>query len=115
VDKGRFTISTAGGMQPVWSRDGKELFYIDTDGNIIGVRVGEGPTWSASPALRIPLAANAYFRSSGSTAGRTYDVSLDGKRFLLVKDAGATAKASAAPSIVVVRNWIEELKRLVHP
>jgi hypothetical protein len=102
-------------MQPVWSRDGKELFYIDTDGNIIGVRVGEGPTWSASPTLRIPLAANAYFRSRGNTAGRTYDVSLDGKRFLVVKDAGATAKASAAPSIVVVRNWIEELKRLVHP
>jgi serine/threonine-protein kinase len=113
VDTGRFTISTAGGTQPLWSRDGTELFYIDTDGNIVGVRVGTGRTWSASPGLRLSLAANTYFRPSGNTAGRTYDVSVDGKRFLLVKDAGAAARAPAAPSIVVVRNWIEELKRLV--
>ena len=44
-------------------------------------------------------------------AGRSYDVSRDGKRFLMIKDAGIE---TAAPiQLVVVLNWLEELKRLV--
>ena len=44
--------------------------------------------------------------------GRTYDVSPDGKRFLMIKDA-PSATPSAALQLVVVLNWVEELKRLV--
>ena len=42
----------------------------------------------------------------------TYDVSLDGKRFLMIKNAEAEAEATP-PQIIVVQNWREELKRLV--
>jgi hypothetical protein len=54
----------------------------------------------------------SHFLSAGSATGRVYDVSADGKRILMVKqpkDRGQTAAAS----IVVVRNWIEEVKTLV--
>ena len=44
---------------------------------------------------------------------RTYDVSLDGKRFLMIKEGGGPNQSAAPPSIVVVQNWFEELKRLV--
>ncbi len=79
----------------------------------MSVRVGQGATWSASPGTRTPLPINRYFRASVNTAGRTYDVSPDGKRFLMIKDASTPSQASEPTSIVVVRNWVEELKRLV--
>jgi serine/threonine-protein kinase len=43
----------------------------------------------------------------------TYDVSPDGQRFLLVRRAASEADADAADEIVVVTNWVEELKRRV--
>jgi hypothetical protein len=49
---------------------------------------------------------------SGSPA-RTYDVSPDGQRFLMIKAADASDKTSTPTSIVVVEHWFEELKRLV--
>ena len=52
-----------------------------------------------------------YFVAGGSP-GRTYDVSPDGQRFLMIKPGGAD-QAAAPPQIVVVKNWFEELKRLV--
>jgi hypothetical protein len=45
-------------------------------------------------------------------AGRTYDVTPDGRRFLMIKSAAA-ATSSSTPQLVVVLNWQEELKRLV--
>ena len=45
--------------------------------------------------------------------GRTYDVSPDGQRFLMIKAGGGSDQAAAPPSIIVVQNWFEELKRLV--
>jgi serine/threonine-protein kinase len=44
--------------------------------------------------------------------GRTYDVSPDGKRFLMIK-AGPEIEAPVQASIIVVQNWLEELKRRV--
>jgi hypothetical protein len=51
-----------------------------------------------------------YFAGSG---GLVYDVSPDGKRFLMIKDATATEGGTQPAEIVVVLNWFEELKRLV--
>ena len=60
----------------------------------------------------------------GGTPGRTYDVSLDGRRFLMIKpdrseQAALTGALAAGPTrqaeegLIVVQNWTEELKRLV--
>jgi len=113
IDRQRTQVSASSGTQPLWSRNGQELFYVDAEGAIVSVHVGQGTTWSASPGTRTPLPINRYFRASANGTGRTYDVSLDGKRFLMIKDAGTPSQASAPTSIVVVRNWVEELKRLV--
>jgi hypothetical protein len=49
-----------------------------------------------------------YAGGGGRGGGRTYDVSADGKRFLMLKGAGPYR----APELVVVLNWFDELRRL---
>jgi hypothetical protein len=88
------------------------LFYVAPDGALTSVRVGQGSTWTAgAPAT---LVKGRYYRGgAGSNGIRSYDVSPDGKRFLMIKDAGEPGQSVEPTSIVVVRNWFEELKRLV--
>ena len=96
----------AGGIQPAWARDGKELFYIGLDGMMRSAPV-DGVTWPARPPQ--PLFPANYFLGAGVFA-RAYDVSLDG-RFLMLKEAAPTQTVPPA-SIVVHLNWTDELKRL---
>ncbi len=44
---------------------------------------------------------------------RTYDVSPDGQKFLMIKEARPAGDAPPPPQLVIVQNWTEELKRLV--
>jgi serine/threonine-protein kinase len=109
VGAGQWQISTAGGTRPLWARSGRELFYVAADGTLAGVGVdARGTTWSAGPPAKI---LEARYDTGGSNVGRNYDVSPDGQRFLMIK--GASDQTAAPPQIVVVRNWTEELKRLV--
>lgn len=101
VDAGHWTISTSGGTRPLWARSGRELFYLDGAGAMTRVPIQTTPTFSAGTPLK--LFDTRYFNSG---LGRTYDVSPDGQRFLMIKAAGT----EQAPSIVVVLNWLEELK-----
>ncbi len=52
-------------------------------------------------------------RLIGTNTGRTYDVSRDGQRFLMIKESAGGTESAPPPSLVVVQNWLEELKRLV--
>jgi serine/threonine-protein kinase len=110
VDAGLWLASTAGGVQPVWARNGRELSYVAPDGALMAV-AGEarGPVWSAGTATR--LFAGPYFRGGEGTSSRQYDVAADGQRFLMIKEDARDA--DAALSINVVQNGFEELKRLV--
>jgi serine/threonine-protein kinase len=102
----RWQVSAAGGRQPVWSHDGRELFYRDFSGAMMSVPVTGGPGFS--PGRPVKLFEGAGFIGSGSQGGgRTYDVSSDGRRFLMVR----TTDAAATPFVVVL-NWFEELERL---
>ena len=101
----RFTISNEGGTEPVWSRDGRELFYRD-DEAMMAVPVAPGP----SPSFGQPrLLFRGQFLSDFSAAAGYpfYDVARDG-RFLMVQ-----RPATVATKLVFVQNWFEELKRLV--
>jgi hypothetical protein len=74
------------------------------------VRVdGSRPSWSAGTPVQI--LNEAYFANA---QGRTYDVSPDDQRFLMIRLASSDRTATP-PQIVVVKNWTEELKRLVPP
>ena len=100
---GRWQVSTGGGTQPLWSRDGSELFYRNDDA-LLGVPVETQPSFTAgNPAVVLD---GWYTTNQG---GRGYDVSLDGERFLMLRqyeDAASTVE------IVVVENWFAELERL---
>jgi serine/threonine-protein kinase len=110
-DGGRWQISSGGGRQPLWSFDGTELFYRDYNGAMMAASVTLGPTFIPGPV--VTLFENAGYGGSGAQGGgRTYDLSRDGSRFLMVKAAGLPDDESS-PSLVVVLNWFEDLKRLV--
>jgi serine/threonine-protein kinase len=104
VDSGRWQVSGAGGTHPLWARDGGELFFLSPDGLMSApVRTDSGfDSGTASVVLKDAL--NRYWLS---TVGRPYDVSLDGKRFLMLKDDESSAQ------VHVVVNWFAELTRLV--
>jgi eukaryotic-like serine/threonine-protein kinase len=109
VDGGQAQVSTAGGTKPLWGRDGKELFYVGADGVVMRVPVeSSGTTWKSGTPMK--LFEGRYFNSG--TSGRTYDVSPDGQRFLMIKAPRADASA-AALALTLVQHWDEELKRLV--
>jgi serine/threonine-protein kinase len=108
VAGGQWQISTDGGSQPAWGRDGQELFYVARDGGLRSVRVSRDATWVAGAPTK--LFDRRYYFGATAESGRTYDVAKDG-RFLMIKDA-APDPAAAPTSIVVVQNWFEELTRL---
>ena len=106
VTEGRVQISTDGGTRPLWARNGQELFYFDAKGNLMVVPVHPGTAFSA----RLPskLFDPKYFSGSLGVSGRTYDVSPDGQRFLMIKDE--PDMAGRQPQMVVVLNWREDLE-----
>jgi serine/threonine-protein kinase len=110
VSTGQWQVSTTGGARPVWSHNGSELFYVSQEG-LMRVPVERGTTWTAGVPAR--LLTGPYYLGDAGNALPTYDLSLDDRRFLMIKeDATATAQASG-PSLIVVQNWLEEVRRLV--
>ena len=107
-DGGRWQVSTGGGTHPVWARNGRELFYRSGD-TLMAVPVQTGSGFAAGNPTRCSRSILSW-----APGGRSYDVSPDGQRFLMIKAAPvAGAQRVAARSIIVVENWFEELKRLV--
>ena len=78
-------MSTGGGTQPLWARNGQELFYLAPDGALMSVPVERGTTWTAGTPTK--LIEGAVFSWRRQRLARTYDVSPDGKRFLMIKQA----------------------------
>ena len=108
VDAGRWQVSTGGGTQPLWARSGRELFYRSGDA-VMNVAVES----SAGFVARSPV---VLFKGqyAPSLSGRNYDVSPDGRRFLMLKQgAGPDAQNTSPARFVIVENWLEELKGLV--
>jgi serine/threonine-protein kinase len=103
----RQQISTGGGRLPLWSRDGRELFFSSLDGRqMLAVPVQAGRAIVAGrPQALFELAMLA--QGGGN---RPYDSAPDG-RFFVIRTG--QPEAGTPPQIVVVQNWFEELKRLV--
>jgi serine/threonine-protein kinase len=106
VDRGQWKVSTNGGRQAVWSRDGRELFYRDYEGALIAVPVSRGARFPLGPQVTILPGNNPYAGSGAAVTSRTYDVSLDGSRFLMIRVRNADRQSQ----LIVVQNWSEELK-----
>jgi Tol biopolymer transport system component len=104
----RHLVSIAGGTRPLWARSGRELFYLTAGGALMAVPVQTTPTLTVGTPVK--LFEGPYFRGLNL---RTYDVSPDGLRFLMIKEVGSGEDTSERPRIIIVQNWFEELKRLV--
>jgi Tol biopolymer transport system component len=100
----KWQISAAGGDQPRWRRDGKELFYISTEQKLTAVPVKSAATFEAGS----PQALFEIQPLFGPLAGRfAYQPTADGQRFLVLANTGSTAP----PPINVVLNWQAALKK----
>ena len=103
VSARQWRVSPAGGVSPLWSRDGSTLFYRNGQAIMaVSVRGATPDDWSAPEKLF----EGPYFFVAGP---RMFDVASDG-RFLMLKAGGGDA---ASDSLIVVQNWTEELKRRV--
>jgi Tol biopolymer transport system component len=110
VEGGRWQISTGGGTRPRWSRSGDELFYYFGNalaGGLMTVAVETESGFRAGTPQRLfegSYEAPQQFRQA-------YDISLDDQRFIMIKRV--EVDSADQPQIIVVQNWLEELKRLV--
>jgi Tol biopolymer transport system component len=103
---GKWQVSTNGGGQPQWRRDGRELFYISADRKLMAVEVsGSGPTFDAGTPKEL---FGLRIQSVGLPGPRNfYAAARDGQRFLVVSVSG---DPTASPTTVVL-NWTADLKR----
>ena len=101
ASEGKWQLSPSGGVQPWWRSDGKELYYLSTDGKLIAVEVKPGGSFEAgAPRALFDLAP------ARALGGNSYAVSAAGDRFLFV-----TAREEAASlQFTVVTNWAAEAK-----
>lgn len=93
----KWQVSKGGGQQPLWRRDGRELFYVAPDKKLTGVVVQAGSDFAAGEARALIDTRIASWERS--TQGVQYAVTADGQRFLV-----NTATDTTVP-ITLVLNW----------
>ena len=108
VKSERWQVSNAGGIGPLWSRNGQELFYWSPTGAMMAVPIGIGPKWSAGEPVK--LFEGAQYMRGNTQAAPTFDVLPDG-RFILIKPTVGSA-SSTPNTMIIVQNWFVELQRL---
>ena len=102
----KYPVSAEGGEQPLWARDSKQLFYRWEDQVwVVDVRT-DGAFTTSKP--RLLLKHPGYYISHPI---RSYDLSLDSQRFLMMKLE--QRMPTPVTEMILVQNWFEELKRLV--
>jgi Tol biopolymer transport system component len=100
--EGKWQISTSGGLNPRWSGDGKEIFFVSTDRKLMSahVRITTAGLVTDSVTTMFPL-------ESRGIVGTNFDAARDGKTFhFLIADD----QQSSVP-ITLVINWQEALKK----
>lgn len=95
----------AGGLQPVWSRNGRELFYQNGAKMLISAAVLPGATFTLG--AQVPLFNASAFLSNSSAVN--YDVTPDGQRFLFLRVV-AKPGAERASALVQITNWAAEVR-----
>lgn len=104
----RWQISTSGGSSPLWAPKTRELYYRDSSNAVIAVQYeASGGTFRARTPARL---LESYAAPSDMF---NYDISPDGQRFLMLKDTAVSDQNAAPAHIVVVLNWLQDLKAKV--
>jgi serine/threonine protein kinase len=106
----KFLITRDGGNHPVWSPDGRELIFMDdvNDGQLYSVAIATQPSFTFGNPVALPI--KGFMQRVGNW--RDYDISPDGKQFIVMLPPGtASSDAPQALQIQVVLNWFEELNQ----
>jgi serine/threonine-protein kinase len=106
VTSGKWLASVSGGTEPLWSKDGRELFYRNGAGDMVAAEVLP----SGAPPIgeqRILFSASEYLTD---VFYQRYDVTPDGQRFVMIRPGG---EGIGELQFVVVENFFEELKEKV--
>jgi serine/threonine-protein kinase len=109
--KSKHTVTMDGGGEPVWSPDGKQLFYF-WDSRIFAVDIRTEPSFSAGPPSPLPI--TGVIQATGNP--RNYDITPDGKLLVVLPATppdGNQRPAILAIQINVVQNWFRELQEHV--
>ena len=101
---GRWQVSNGGGLEPHWSPDGRELFYLDVGGRLIAVQVQSTPTFAVG-ALTPLFDASKFVVDAFA---QSYDVTPDG-RFFVFASPRRQAAGSRGPQLVWVDHWFSDL------
>jgi hypothetical protein len=105
VAHGKWRVSTTGGEQPRWRGDGKELFYLSSDGKMMAAPVTTGAKFdSGTPVALFPATPR---QRAARTELFVYDVSRDGQRFLI----NTQVKQAETQPMSVVLNWPAKLNK----
>jgi Tol biopolymer transport system component len=99
AESARWQVSVAGGTDPVWSRSGRELFYLSAQNEMMRVDVARGAVFSVSPPKR--LFSTAPYTPIPPVP--SFDVSPDDNRFLLLRETTPTDRNE----LIVVQIWVE--------
>jgi Tol biopolymer transport system component len=102
---GRWQVSNGGGAQPVWSPDGRELYFLDGASQLVAAEIRTAPSFEVIgrrplfDAVRFVL--DAFHQS--------YDVTPDGRAFIFARGRAST-RASDLPRPVLVEHWFTDLR-----
>ena len=101
----KWQISTEGGAEAMWSRNGREIFYRNGDKMMVAGVETKTTFSTAKPRLLF----EGHYEAGMYTFQPNYDVAPDGQRFLMIRET----EQKSGTQINVVLNWFEELKQKV--
>jgi serine/threonine-protein kinase len=107
----KFQITTGGGLFPMWSPDGKQIFYVINRGpfgDMWSLDVQTKPTFTFGKPTSLPI--KSFPMNGGQGNPRGFDIAPDGKQFVIMQVAGEAA-AEPSQQILVTLHWFEELKQ----
>lgn len=107
TDAGKWQASTDGGFAPLWAPSGAELFFVDAQRRMTVMPFTPTPTPRLGPRrVLFTLPANIYLWENDYYT--PFDISRDGRRFLMARRIESSGEAEAP--LVVVENWFTELR-----
>jgi len=108
IASGKWPVSRGGGFAPMWAHSGREIFYETPDSTMMVATVETGAGFRVTDRQELFSLPPGFNRGSILVF---YDITPDDQEFIGVRDVGATLEVE--PVVILVENWLEEVKERV--